>query len=87
MQSVINFVNVIVDLIIQPIVVLLMVAALVYFIWGVALFILNAGDDKKREELKQHLLWGVIGFFIMVSVLGILQVVTATFCDTPLCRL
>lgn len=45
----------------------------VYFIWGAATFILNAGDSKLREEGKQRLIWGIIGMFVVISIFGIVQ--------------
>ncbi|MFZ2522464.1 MAG: hypothetical protein WAX44_00845 [Minisyncoccia bacterium] len=45
--------------------------ALLFFIWGVAQFVLNSGDSKSREEGKQRMLWGIIGMFIILSLFGI----------------
>lgn len=47
--------------------------ALLYFFWGLARFILRAGDEKAREEGKQIMMWGIIALFIMVSVWGIVR--------------
>lgn len=76
------FIGNVVALIINPLIWLLMAAAFAYFIWGAAFFILHAGDETKRKEGKSHLLWGLIGIFVMVSVFGILNVVLSTFCHT-----
>ncbi|MDB5266496.1 MAG: protein of unknown function with transrane region [Parcubacteria group bacterium] len=45
--------------------------ALLYFFWGLAKFILNANDEKKHEEGKNIMIWGIIALFVMVSVWGI----------------
>lgn len=79
MDAVYRLIDKIIDLIIQPLIYLIMAVALAYFVWGAAQFILNADDTEARKKGKQHLLWGLIGFFIMVGVLSILAVVTATF--------
>ena len=47
-------------------------AALVYFLYGLAQFILVSGDEKKLAEGKQKMVWGVIALFIMVSIWGII---------------
>lgn len=47
--------------------------ALLYFFWGIATFILNAGDAKLREEGKQRMIWGVIAMFVLVSIFGIIN--------------
>jgi hypothetical protein len=43
--------------------------ALLAFFWGVAQFIW--GGDEKRAEGKQHMIWGIVGLFVMVSVWGL----------------
>jgi hypothetical protein len=43
--------------------------ALLAFFWGVAQFIW--GGDDKRAEGKQHMIWGIVGLFVMVSVWGL----------------
>ncbi len=49
--------------------------ALLFFIWGVGIFMLNSGDSKTREEGKQRMLWGVIAMFVLLSLFGIIQYV------------
>lgn len=41
------------------------------FFWGLARFIFNAGDEKKVEEGKRLMVWGVIALFVMASIWGI----------------
>jgi uncharacterized membrane protein len=64
--------------IVSPIIYLLMAAAIVYFIWGVFMFIKNADNSEKRKEGYQHMIWGIIGLFIMFSVRGIINVILST---------
>lgn len=79
MQVLSNFIGKLVDLIIQPLVGLLFALALAFFVYGAAMFILNAGDSEARKKGKDALIWGLIGLFIMSSVWGILNVLTNTF--------
>ena len=52
--------------------------ALLYFLWGLANFIL-AGDDKEKiEKGKSTMLWGIIALFVMVSVWGIVRFIQDT---------
>lgn len=60
---------------IDPIITLFYVLAFLYFFWGMALFVLNSNDQKKRQEGRDHMMWGVIGLFIVFSVWGILNFV------------
>ena len=47
--------------------------ALLAFFWGLARFIMNAGDAKGNKEGKNLMIWGTIALFVMVSVWGILR--------------
>lgn len=69
----------ILDEIINPIIAVLAAAALVYFLWGLLTFILNAANESKRAESKQHILWGLIGLMIMISAYAIIEVGLRTF--------
>ena len=51
---------------------LLFVYGLVEFLWK-----LNEGGDNK--DGKQHMLWGIAGMVVMVSVYGILTLIDNTF--------
>lgn len=45
--------------------------ALAVFFWGLAKFILNAGDEGGREEGKEVMKWGIVALFVMISIWGI----------------
>ena len=62
-----------------PIVPLILTLTMVVFIWGLAQFILASGDEKKIESGKKLMIWGIIGFFVAVSIWGIVEVFTNTF--------
>ena len=50
--------------------------ALLVFIYGIFnYFILGGGDDEKREEGKSLMLWAIVGFVVMVSVFGIVNLI------------
>jgi uncharacterized protein YhhL (DUF1145 family) len=53
--------------------------ALLFFVWGLALLILNAGDEEKRARGKKIMLWGVIALSVMISIWGIVEVLQITF--------
>jgi len=64
--------------ILNPLIILMFAVALVSFLFGVAEFIGNAGSEEKRTKGKQHMIWGVIGMFIMVGVFAIMQIIVNT---------
>lgn len=59
-----------------PIVVAL---ALLGFFWGLAIYIFNAGDEKKKVEGRNIMIWGILALFVMLSVFGIIGALQATF--------
>lgn len=69
-----------------PLMTLLMALALLVFLYGGYEFVLGAGDDEKRRKGKSHMLWGIIGFLVMISAYAILRIAANTFgcdIDTP----
>lgn len=59
-------------LVLLDLVVLIILAlALVFFLWGVAMFILNAGDPEAQSRGKSIMFWGLIGLFVMTAVWGL----------------
>jgi Type IV secretion system pilin len=54
--------------------------AFVVFIWGVFKTFIQGGEDpEKREEGQKLMLYGLIGFFIMVSVWGLVNILVGSF--------
>lgn len=65
--------------ILNPLIEISFVVALVVFLFGVMEFIRNPANKEKREQGRQHMLWGVIGFLIMFTVFGIINLLVRTF--------
>lgn len=62
-----------------PLITLMMSIALIVFLYGSLIFILNAGNDSERAKGKQHIMWGIIGMLVMVSAYSILYIAANTF--------
>ncbi len=79
--AVVEFVGKVVEAIIEPLIGLIFVLAFGYFMWGLASFVvaLSTGDETKSTEGKSHMLWGIIGLTVMVSVYAIINMALATF--------
>ncbi|PIP86614.1 hypothetical protein COV42_00225 [Candidatus Campbellbacteria bacterium CG11_big_fil_rev_8_21_14_0_20_44_21] len=75
----VNELIVILSGIVRSLILLAVAMALLYFFWGLALFIKNTGSGSEAEEARQKMLWGIIALFVMVSVWGIVQVLNTTF--------
>ncbi len=67
-----------VNAIINPAIRFLFIIALAYFLFGVVQFIRNSDNETERTKGKQHMLWGVIGLAIMVSVFAIMNIALGT---------
>jgi hypothetical protein len=64
---------------INPLLVLLVGLALLVFFWGLAKFIAKSGDAKSHGEGRALMVWGLIGLFVMLSFIGIIQFFSADF--------
>lgn len=64
--------------IINPLIVLLFALAVVYFVYGLAKYLLSPDNEEVRKNSKSQMLWGIVGMFIMISVFGILSLIMNT---------
>lgn len=59
---------------------MLFAVALIVFLWGIFQFYIFEGQDKEGQVRgHQLMLWGIIGFAVMISIWGIVNVVANTF--------
>ena len=65
--------------IIDPLLLVIFAAGFFLFMWGLFEFMVNVNSGADREAGKQHMIWGTIGMFIMVSVYGIIALIDSTF--------
>jgi len=76
--SITTLMNSINRVLINPLIILLFALATVYFIFGVVKYLLNPDSEEIRKSSKTHMLWGIIGMFIMFSVFGIMTLILNT---------
>ena len=60
---------------------MLMSLGLVYFIWGVVEYVLS-GNTEKKEQGQQHMIWGIIGLAVIVSIWGLVGILRNQFIGT-----
>lgn len=53
--------------------------ALLVFFWGIAIFVYNAGDEKRLADGKRLMFWGIVTLFVAISVWGIVAFLQITF--------
>ncbi len=46
--------------------------------YGVVMYFVNSDNEKKREEIKGYLLWGVIGITVAFGLWGIVAILSDT---------
>ena len=65
--------------IITPAIFLIFTFGFFLFVWGLVQFIWNLDEGASHQEGIRHMTWGIVGMFVMVSVWGIIQLLSATF--------
>ncbi len=78
MQSTDEIVSKFSGAILDPIIALLVVAGLLWFFWNIVVMIYKSDDTEAIATGKKNLFWGSIGIAIMVSAIGIINVIKAT---------
>ncbi|OGG56803.1 hypothetical protein A3D71_01025 [Candidatus Kaiserbacteria bacterium RIFCSPHIGHO2_02_FULL_55_20] len=65
--------------IIDPAILVVFAAGFFLFIYGLVEFLWNLNEGGENKEGKQHMMWGIVGMLIMISVYGILDLLDNTF--------
>lgn len=66
--------------ILNPVIAFLFTIATLVFLWGVLNYVIGIyGDEKKLDEAKRTMAWGIIGLLVMYSAWGIVKVLCAFF--------
>ena len=64
--------------IVNPIITLFFIFSFAIFVFGIFEFIKSADDPSGRKKGQEHMIWGVVGFLIMVAVFSIIHLVMNT---------
>lgn len=78
MQQIDSLIGKISQNILNPLVLLFAGIATVYFLWGVFEFVRDYDSPEARSTGARHMLWGVIGMFILFSAFGIINLIGET---------
>lgn len=79
MEAAQGLVNKFVDLIIDPAILLIFSFAFVVFLYGLVEFMWDLNQGGETRKGTQHMLYGIVGMLIMVSVWGIIALLDNTF--------
>src|SRR3989344_6640474 len=71
--------NRLVDYFINPAILVIFAFGFFLFVWGLIEFLWNLRGGEVQNDGKQHMIWGIVGMLIMVSVFGIISLIDSTF--------
>jgi zinc transporter ZupT len=66
-------------LLIKTVIPFLFSLATAAFIWGVIQYVVNPENEEKRKKGKTYMIWGIFALFVMVSMWGLVGILTGTF--------
>ena len=65
--------------ILSQVIILLVAFAVVFFLYGILKYITAGDDEDKRTKMKNVMIYGIIGLFVMISFWGIVNILINTF--------
>ncbi len=72
--------NLIVGTINNVLVPVIFAIAFIVFLWGIAnAYVISRGNEAKVKQGHQLILWGLVGFFFMLSIWGLVNIIANTF--------
>lgn len=74
-----NFVRILNEVIIYPLILLLVAVSFLVFVYGCFEYVLNSDDSTARDTGRRHIIWGVAGFLVIVGAYSILSIAANTF--------
>jgi hypothetical protein len=78
MNAATNLVDKFTNYIVDPAILVVFAAGFFFFVYGLVEFMWNLNEGAQSNG-KQHMLWGTVGMFVMVSVYGIVALISNTF--------
>ncbi|HVU75358.1 MAG TPA: hypothetical protein VHD38_00765 [Candidatus Paceibacterota bacterium] len=79
MNAASNLVSKFVAYIIDPAILIIFAAGFFLFVWGLVQFLWKLDEGGDNQAGKNHMIWGIVGMLIMVSVYGIITLINDTF--------
>ena len=73
-----NLIALIVKKFMNPMIGLMIFVSVLVFVWGLIEYVNEADNAEKRNTGSKKMLWGIIGFTIMVSAISLLNMVAST---------
>lgn len=65
--------------IVNPILALIFAAGMLVFVWGIVEYMWELSyKGENKNEGKQHMLWGLVGMFLMIAAYSVLRLIVNT---------
>lgn len=74
-----DFINYFTCTLMNAVVPLLMALAVASFVYGIIQFFLNPENEEKKKAGKSYMMWGLITLFVMVSIWGLVGILSSSF--------
>ncbi|OGI94939.1 hypothetical protein A2917_01910 [Candidatus Nomurabacteria bacterium RIFCSPLOWO2_01_FULL_42_17] len=58
---------------------LIFTLAVLMFVWGVVQYVIHSDEETKKAKGKQFMIWGIVALTVMVSVWGLVNILSSTF--------
>ncbi len=71
--------------IINSIIPVLVVLALVLFMYSGLRYVLKASESHGKGAERSAMMWGIVALFVIISVWGLLRIMCATLLNNPSC--
>lgn len=72
-------INVVISSIFNPLIILFLGLAIVYFLWGVLKYVRHGESESDRTEGIMMMTYGIVAIFVMISVWGLVTILINTF--------
>lgn len=79
MNAASNLIGKLVTYVIDPAILVVFAAGFFFFVYGLVQFLWRLDEGGDNRDGKQHMVWGIVGMLIMVSVFGIITIINDTF--------
>ncbi len=78
-QAVQPIIDKFVQFVLNPALMVVFSLGLLIFVFGLVEFLVALSKGAETKRGRDHMLWGIVGMFIMVSVFGIIRILNDTF--------
>ena len=62
---------------------ILVAAAVIFIVWNIVRYLIGGSDPAAKSAAGYNILWGIVGLFVIVSIWGLVNILTNTFKTTP----